>query len=218
MLYVSLASGLTIVCFFFFSSRRRHTRWNCDWSSDVCSSDLAGTQPETPDASPRLGKRDDRDADPATSDPCPTVAIPTILTTPDPTVAVTVVQTPLVAPRLGKLDDRAPKTDNPGKRVGTVANPGPHLGVNHPAHPVNPKHVEPVAPAQQEQQPEAETPSVVPRLDKLDDRSAALPPATATPSAAAPATAVPATTPVTTPVTMPVTMPVATTTVSAPAP
>src|SRR5438309_4734698 len=29
------------VCsFFFFSSRRRHTRWNCDWSSDVCSSDL----------------------------------------------------------------------------------------------------------------------------------------------------------------------------------
>src|SRR6266568_6348211 len=24
-----------------FSSRRRHTRWNCDWSSDVCSSDLA---------------------------------------------------------------------------------------------------------------------------------------------------------------------------------
>src|SRR6267143_4933758 len=26
--------------FFFFSSRRRHTSWNCDWSSDVCSSDL----------------------------------------------------------------------------------------------------------------------------------------------------------------------------------
>src|SRR6266481_1634392 len=25
---------------FCFSSRRRHTRWNCDWSSDVCSSDL----------------------------------------------------------------------------------------------------------------------------------------------------------------------------------
>src|SRR6266481_8919102 len=24
----------------FFSSRRRHTIWNCDWSSDVCSSDL----------------------------------------------------------------------------------------------------------------------------------------------------------------------------------
>src|SRR5689334_24122817 len=28
------------VIFFFFSSRTRHTIWNCDWSSDVCSSDL----------------------------------------------------------------------------------------------------------------------------------------------------------------------------------
>src|SRR5690625_7953030 len=27
-------------CCFFFSSRRRHTRWPRDWSSDVCSSDL----------------------------------------------------------------------------------------------------------------------------------------------------------------------------------
>src|SRR5690606_40652311 len=27
---------------FFFSSRRRHTRFSRDWSSDVCSSDLAG--------------------------------------------------------------------------------------------------------------------------------------------------------------------------------
>src|SRR5260370_37008019 len=26
--------------FFFFSSRRRHTRFKCDWNSDVCSSDL----------------------------------------------------------------------------------------------------------------------------------------------------------------------------------
>src|SRR5947207_10345216 len=29
---------------FFFSSRRRHTRSLCDWSSDVCSSDLDGNQ------------------------------------------------------------------------------------------------------------------------------------------------------------------------------
>src|SRR5437588_9532303 len=29
-------------CLFFFSSRRRHTRSLCDWSSDVCSSDLEG--------------------------------------------------------------------------------------------------------------------------------------------------------------------------------
>src|SRR5690242_21435847 len=28
------------ICVFFFSSRRRHTRLTCDWSSDVCSSDL----------------------------------------------------------------------------------------------------------------------------------------------------------------------------------
>src|SRR5260370_3719871 len=28
------------MCIFFFSSRRRHTRFKCDWSSDVCSSDL----------------------------------------------------------------------------------------------------------------------------------------------------------------------------------
>src|SRR2546430_9636619 len=27
---------------FFVSSRRRHTRFDCDWSSDVCSSDLEG--------------------------------------------------------------------------------------------------------------------------------------------------------------------------------
>src|SRR5207245_3578707 len=29
-----------VVCIFFFSSRRRHTRCYRDWSSDVCSSDL----------------------------------------------------------------------------------------------------------------------------------------------------------------------------------
>src|SRR5256885_3950084 len=29
-----------VLCFFFFSSRRRHTRLQGDWSSDVCSSDL----------------------------------------------------------------------------------------------------------------------------------------------------------------------------------
>src|SRR2546427_2615131 len=30
---------------FFFSSRRRHTRFDCDWSSDVCSSDLLVRDP-----------------------------------------------------------------------------------------------------------------------------------------------------------------------------
>src|SRR5256886_7414981 len=32
-------SSVCRLCFF-FSSRRRHTRFDCDWSSDVCSSDL----------------------------------------------------------------------------------------------------------------------------------------------------------------------------------
>src|SRR2546427_3172787 len=38
---------LALVCFsffFFFSSRRRHTRFDCDWSSDVCSSDLSSVR------------------------------------------------------------------------------------------------------------------------------------------------------------------------------
>src|SRR5947207_6238725 len=42
--------------FFFFSSRRRHTRSLCDWSSDVCSSDLglvATRVPQDPAAQPQ---------------------------------------------------------------------------------------------------------------------------------------------------------------------
>src|SRR3989475_1636847 len=39
-----MAMKIHLVCctsvVFFFSSRRRHTRFDCDWSSDVCSSDL----------------------------------------------------------------------------------------------------------------------------------------------------------------------------------
>src|SRR5207253_5235767 len=34
-----LSEFISLFCFF-FSSRRRHTRWPRDWSSDVCSSDL----------------------------------------------------------------------------------------------------------------------------------------------------------------------------------
>src|SRR5688572_31011737 len=41
--------------FFFFSSRRRHTRFDCDWSSDVCSSDLWNLA--------RLVKRQQKEAD-----------------------------------------------------------------------------------------------------------------------------------------------------------
>src|SRR3712207_9533896 len=46
-----------VMDFFFFSSRRRHTRYWRDWSSDVCSSDL-GTAEERPPRRPRLDVRD----------------------------------------------------------------------------------------------------------------------------------------------------------------
>src|SRR5260370_15805489 len=38
--------NLSSVLCFFFSSRRRHTRFKCDWSSDVCSSDLNSMRAE----------------------------------------------------------------------------------------------------------------------------------------------------------------------------
>src|SRR5256886_5981536 len=38
--YLSALPFVVIWNRFFFSSRRRHTRFDCDWSSDVCSSDL----------------------------------------------------------------------------------------------------------------------------------------------------------------------------------
>src|SRR5688572_31206146 len=37
---MSWRSSCSSLPVFFFSSRRRHTRFDCDWSSDVCSSDL----------------------------------------------------------------------------------------------------------------------------------------------------------------------------------
>src|SRR5215204_1002720 len=47
LLHVGVA-GVERLVHFFFSSRRRHTRSLCDWSSDVCSSDLPGCPPRTP--------------------------------------------------------------------------------------------------------------------------------------------------------------------------
>src|SRR2546430_2356653 len=41
--------------FFFFSSRRRHTRFDCDWSSDVCSSDLVAAVEDTARLCAELG-------------------------------------------------------------------------------------------------------------------------------------------------------------------
>src|SRR2546430_7394648 len=42
---VYLQDYFMLFFFFFFSSRRRHTRFDCDWSSDVCSSDLCDAFP-----------------------------------------------------------------------------------------------------------------------------------------------------------------------------
>src|SRR5215510_11924032 len=42
---------------FFFSSRRRHTRWPRDWSSDVCSSDLCCTAAAGRHCAARAGRR-----------------------------------------------------------------------------------------------------------------------------------------------------------------
>src|SRR2546427_699051 len=53
-LYIRSSRGVGFLCWlvscvlffvFFFSSRRRHTRFDCDWSSDVCSSDLDPVMP-----------------------------------------------------------------------------------------------------------------------------------------------------------------------------
>src|SRR5260370_29753727 len=50
----------TSYCFFFFSSRRRHTRFKCDWSSGVCSSDLcpANSRSAVGRRTPRLQRKE----------------------------------------------------------------------------------------------------------------------------------------------------------------
>src|SRR5437588_7718186 len=40
MLFIQARIAVSVSSLFFFSSRRRHTRSLCDWSSDMCSSDL----------------------------------------------------------------------------------------------------------------------------------------------------------------------------------
>src|SRR5207253_4437161 len=47
---VVFVAVLALSVFFFFSSRRRHTRWPRDWSSDVCSSDLGNACRLLPEA------------------------------------------------------------------------------------------------------------------------------------------------------------------------
>src|SRR5258707_1695353 len=47
-------SSVVLLLLFFFSSRRRHTRYWRDWSSDVCSSDLAARVLRQPSECPGL--------------------------------------------------------------------------------------------------------------------------------------------------------------------
>src|SRR6516225_6331026 len=55
-IYLSVKKRIGIL--FFFSSRRRHTILTCDWSSDVCSSDLrTSSAPESPDSVTRSAHR-----------------------------------------------------------------------------------------------------------------------------------------------------------------
>src|SRR2546427_9950199 len=54
-LYVITLDSFFSFVFFFFSSRRRHTRFDCDWSSDVCSSDLVGPRVTRPPAATPRG-------------------------------------------------------------------------------------------------------------------------------------------------------------------
>src|SRR3989449_4433466 len=61
-----LHSSLAIYLFFFFSSRRRHTRCSRDWSSDVCSSDLLvdAHEPQEPAGHGADEAREDEERDP----------------------------------------------------------------------------------------------------------------------------------------------------------
>src|SRR5206468_8489124 len=48
---------VSVAVLFFFSSRRRHTRSDRDWSSDVCSSDLPSLNASRPDSNDSLHRR-----------------------------------------------------------------------------------------------------------------------------------------------------------------
>src|SRR5947199_4842841 len=58
-IFFTILYGSCDFFFFFFSSRRRHTRCLSDWSSDVCSSDLAGRTGLGQDALDDLGREAD---------------------------------------------------------------------------------------------------------------------------------------------------------------
>src|SRR5882762_585014 len=66
-----------LVSWFFFSSRRRHTRFKCDWSSDVCSSDLVELVRVVADTAVHMTAINDGSAIPTSPSPLtPEVMVP----------------------------------------------------------------------------------------------------------------------------------------------
>src|SRR2546427_9233896 len=63
MMVVLDSLGARFRGFFFFSSRRRHTRFDCDWSSDVCSSDLENLEAAERPAPPEHDRDEEADDD-----------------------------------------------------------------------------------------------------------------------------------------------------------
>src|SRR5260221_7700170 len=67
---IFVVSQSVLVVFFFFSSRRRHTRSLCDWSSDVCSSDLLFLSCECGDSSDLRTTQGERPGTPSNERTC----------------------------------------------------------------------------------------------------------------------------------------------------
>src|SRR5690606_40609648 len=65
-----------ILLVFFFSSRRRHTRFSRDWSSDVCSSDLPAAVSDVPASISAQATSPTPESTPAAVEPEPAVVEP----------------------------------------------------------------------------------------------------------------------------------------------
>src|SRR2546430_17493678 len=121
------------MCFFFFSSRRRHTRFDCDWSSDVCSSDLVRRN--------RSGRKGERGSVIPRIVPTPIARLepPTARATPR-RVAPEVVASTLPGPGRDRLAGDAVLAVTTGQQPGLVTGPpytiSKAVSANAPARPL----------------------------------------------------------------------------------